>query len=217
MKLFKCAISITFSFIIIFSCKAQTNYGQNQPAIGLGVVQPTGFPYTFTFEGKKVGHYALGWYEDPLHIGAPMAYLSGYGGIRFFLGGSTRVFFSTAGNVGIGTTTPAERLSVNGNIRAKEVKVEMANWPDYVFQKDYALLPLDNLNAYIKESGHLPGIPTAKEVESDGVALAEMNRKLLEKVEELTLYLIEINETNRQIKEKNELLENRVSQLENPK
>ncbi|WP_257667149.1 hypothetical protein [Parapedobacter tibetensis] len=93
--------------------------------------------------------------------------------------------------VGIGTATPTERLSVNGNIRAKEIKVEVANWPDYVFQPDYRLTSLAELEAYINANGHLPGIPKASEVKAEGVALAEMNRKLLEKVEELTLHLIE--------------------------
>lgn len=105
--------------------------------------------------------------------------------------------------VGIGTATPTERLSVNGNIRAKEIKVETANWPDYVFQEDYDLISLGDLEAYIKENGHLPGIPTANEVESEGVALAEMNRKLLEKVEELTLYIIDLRKELDQVKKKN--------------
>lgn len=100
--------------------------------------------------------------------------------------------FIVNGRVGIGTTTPREHLSVNGNIRAKEVKVEAANWPDYVFLPDYPLIPLPALEAYIDEHGHLPGIPTADEVAADGIGLAEMNRKLLEKVEELTLHLIEL-------------------------
>ncbi|WP_257667151.1 hypothetical protein [Parapedobacter tibetensis] len=95
------------------------------------------------------------------------------------------------GNVGIGTITPVDKLSVNGRIRAKEVKVETANWPDYVFHEDYALQPLPELEAYIKQYGHLPGMPTAKEAEAEGIDLGEMNRKLLENVEQLTLHLIE--------------------------
>ncbi|SEL98541.1 hypothetical protein SAMN05421740_1201, partial [Parapedobacter koreensis] len=93
--------------------------------------------------------------------------------------------------VGIGTMDPAERLSVNGNIRAKEVKVEMANWPDYVFKRDYPLMPLPELETFINDNGHLPGIPSAIEAEASGIGLAEMNRRLLEKVEELTLHLLE--------------------------
>jgi len=94
------------------------------------------------------------------------------------------------GYVGIGTTTPQEKLSVNGNIRAKQIKVETANWPDYVFQKNYSNMPLPELSNYIAQHHHLPGIPSAAEVEKDGISLGEMNSKLLEKIEELTLHLI---------------------------
>lgn len=113
-----------------------------------------------------------------------------------------RMVIANDGNIGIGTVTPKERLSVNGNIRAKEIKVETANWPDYVFEENYPLISLENLEAHIKEKGHLPGIPTAEEVEADGMALAEMNRKLLEKVEELTLYILEQQREINQLKEK---------------
>ncbi|KQR70906.1 hypothetical protein ASF92_05725 [Pedobacter sp. Leaf176] len=98
---------------------------------------------------------------------------------------------AAGGNVGIGTTAPTERLSVKGKIRAQEVKVETANWPDYVFDQDYKILGLDELDAYIKLYKHLPDMPSAKEVESNGIALGEMNKQLLKKVEELTLHLID--------------------------
>jgi hypothetical protein len=99
-----------------------------------------------------------------------------------------------SGNVGIKTPTPREyELAVNGKIRAKEVKVETANWPDYVFKPDYQLNTLPELEAYIKANGHLPDVPAAAEVENEGVALGEMNKILLKKIEELTLLLIEQN------------------------
>jgi len=96
-------------------------------------------------------------------------------------------------NVGIGTLSPSEKLSVNGKIRAKEIKVENANWPDFVFAKSYGLPTLKETEKHIKEKGHLPGIPSAEEVKANGVDLGDMNAKLLQKIEELTLYLIEQN------------------------
>ncbi|MEO1255214.1 MAG: hypothetical protein AAFY41_10070 [Bacteroidota bacterium] len=95
------------------------------------------------------------------------------------------------GNVGIGTEEPSEKLSVNGTIRSKEVLVEASPWPDYVFAKDYDLLDVYEVEAYIQKNGHLPRIPSAKEVETGGIALAKMNALLLEKIEELTLYTIQ--------------------------
>jgi len=101
-----------------------------------------------------------------------------------------RMRITDDGNIGIGTTTPNEKLSVNGHIRAKAVKVEASNWPDYVFADDYELSTLKEVKNYIQAHKHLPGIPTEADVLKDGVNLGEINAKLLEKIEELTLYLI---------------------------
>lgn len=95
--------------------------------------------------------------------------------------------------VGIGTTNPTETLSVNGKIRAKEIKVEAAPWPDYVFNNSYQLPDLKDTERFIKENKHLPEIPSATEAEKDGINLGEMNAKLLKKIEELTLYLISLD------------------------
>jgi len=94
------------------------------------------------------------------------------------------------GNIGIGTLSPGSwKLAVNGNIRAKEIKVE-TGWSDFVFYKEYKLPTLIDVEKYIKENGHLKDIPSAKEVEENGIFLGEMDSKLLQKIEELTLYTI---------------------------
>jgi hypothetical protein len=96
-------------------------------------------------------------------------------------------------NIGTETANADYKLQVKGKVRAQEIKVETANWPDYVFAKDYALPSLKETEKHIQEKGHLPGIPSAEEVKSNGVDLGEMNAKLLKKIEELTLHLIEQN------------------------
>ncbi len=95
------------------------------------------------------------------------------------------------GQVGIGTSNPRQKLDVNGTIRAREIRVEASPWPDYVFEEDYDLPSLDETEKFIAQHKHLPEIPSAKEVENNGIALGEMNAKLLQKIEELTLHLIE--------------------------
>jgi len=97
------------------------------------------------------------------------------------------------GNVGIGTKKPNNKLDVNGTIHSKEVKVDMENWSDFVFKKEYNLQTLAEVEKYINEKGHLENIPSEEEVLKGGINLGEMNAKLLQKIEELTLYIIEQN------------------------
>ena len=94
--------------------------------------------------------------------------------------------------LGIGTTNiGSDKLAVNGTIHAKEVRVDMSGWSDYVFSPGYKLPPLPEVERYIKQHRHLSEIPSAKEVEENGVKLGEMNALLLRKIEELTLYVID--------------------------
>lgn len=111
------------------------------------------------------------------------------------------------GNVGIGTASPTEKLSINGKIRAREIKVETTGWADYVFEPSYQLPDLNETEQFIKEHKHLPEIPSAKEVAENGVNLGEMNSKLLKKIEELTLYLIEKDKQVTDLQERVKTLE----------
>jgi hypothetical protein len=99
----------------------------------------------------------------------------------------------SSGNVGIGTTVPDAKLAVKGTVHAQEVKVDLSvPGPDYVFESDYDLPTLKEIEAYINQNKHLPEVPSAKEMEEKGIDLGVMNMILLKKVEELTLHLIEV-------------------------
>src|SRR5690606_30841475 len=115
---------------------------------------------------------------------------SGAGRWNLYMNGTADNYL--AGNLGIGITNPAEKLSVNGNIRAREIKVEVTGWPDYVFESSYQLLDLLETERFINQNRHLPGIPSSSEVDKEGLNLGEMNAKLLQKIEELTLYVIDL-------------------------
>ncbi|WP_126244385.1 hypothetical protein [Chitinophaga rhizosphaerae] len=114
------------------------------------------------------------------------------------------------GSATIGTHTMATgtaKLAVEGTIAARKVKVQATGWPDFVFADDYALQPLDSVAAFVRANKHLPGIPSEAEVKKDGHDLGDMNARLLQKVEELTLYLIEMKKENADMKKRLEKLE----------
>lgn len=96
------------------------------------------------------------------------------------------------GNVGIGTINPTFKLSVNGTIRSKELRIN-TGWADYVFEDSYKLMPLTEVEKYIKANKHLPDIPEASLLQKEGVDVSAMQTKMMAKIEELTLYLIEAN------------------------
>jgi hypothetical protein len=108
-------------------------------------------------------------------------------------------------NVGIGTISPDARLTVNGTIHSKEVKVDTSiPVPDYVFASNYKLPSLEETKAFIDKNKHLPDIPSAKQMEKDGIKLGTMNILLLKKVEELTLHLIAQKEENQRLKDEHQ-------------
>mgnify|MGYP003582762675 CR=1 FL=1 len=137
------------------------------------------------------------------------------------------------GNTGVGTYTPNAKFHVNGAMLIGSNNSRVANgyslsvtgriictditslptssWPDYVFDKEYKIMPLDQLEASINKNKHLPNIPSAKEIETNGIAIGEMSRKTMEKIEELTLYIIELNKKNIALAEKVEKLEQQIA------
>ncbi|MEM0941527.1 MAG: hypothetical protein AAF600_15245 [Bacteroidota bacterium] len=120
------------------------------------------------------------------------------------------------GQVGIGTSSMgSHKLAVEGSIGAREVKVEPNGWSDFVFEKDYTLPTLEDVESYIQEKGHLKDIPSAEQVKESGILLGEMDAKLLKKIEELTLYVIDMNKRIVQLEEENSRLKNESSNSTN--
>lgn len=122
---------------------------------------------------------------------------SGWGDLMSFRGD---------GRVGIWTTSPANgyALSVNGKIICEELKVQLSeSWPDYIFSDSYPLMPLSGVEAFIKANHHLPGIPAASKIEAQGLNIGEMQKMMMEKIEELTLYIIQQQKEIETLKAKN--------------
>ena len=123
------------------------------------------------------------------------------------------VLAPTGGNVGIGTTNPSYKLSVAGTIRANEVIVTTGG-ADYVFSPTYRLRPLTEVAAYIKKNHHLPDIPSEAEVKQNGMGVGEIESKLLAKIEELTLHVIQAGERNRELQARVARIEGRSAKVE---
>jgi len=117
-------------------------------------------------------------------------------GLEFRTGGnSTKMSITSAGDVCINTTTPATgyKLSVYGNIICEELKVQLhANWPDYVFDENYSLPSISDLKNFVSANKHLPGIPSSVEVKEQGISVGDMQTKMMQKIEELSLYIIQL-------------------------
>jgi uncharacterized protein YbgA (DUF1722 family) len=176
----------------------------NQGNIGISRTKPNakldiGVPYSknqdeelrigFYPENDNNKYYGFGLNFKVDGNGMPTKHIVNYhDGIKYY-----SISFKK-GNVGIGTTEPGDyKLAVEGTIGAREVKVTLDNWSDFVFDSEYKLKDLEDVENYINDNKRLPDIPSESEVIANGVNLGEMNAKLLQKIEELTLYLIEQN------------------------
>lgn len=159
-------------------------------------------------------------FVESFRLGLKYASHEDNGYISFYRGGGTgggflglstsgleRIRIASNGDVGIGTSTPDDKLTVKGRIHAEEVKVDLSvPGPDYVFKEGYDLKSLEEVQKHIREKGHLPNIPSAAEMEENGVELGIMNMKLLEKIEELTLYTIAQEKRIKHLEKENKTL-----------
>lgn len=118
---------------------------------------------------------------------------------------SENIYYDGEGNIGIGTLNPDKKLTVNGTVHAEEVLVSAVG-ADFVFEDDYKLRTLEEVENYINENKHLPEIASAMEMKQNGVELGDMGTKLLQKIEELTLYAIELKKKNKELSEKIEAM-----------
>ena len=137
--------------------------------------------------------------QSGLYVQHTESWIGHVSGQNYFRGNT--IFAETNENdkVGIGTASPDAKLTVKGDIHTQEVIVDLegAVAPDFVFEEDYDLKSLEETDEYIQANKHLPEIPSALEMEENGLELKAMNLKLLQKVEELTLHLIEQNKINK--------------------
>lgn len=152
----------------------------------------SGMSYPFT--GSDLGHLIL---QPRTSLPRDILFVTGDGDdIRMVVKGN--------GNIGVGTINSDAKLAVRGDIHTQEVKVDLNGSvaPDFVFEHNYRLPTLEETEKFIQDNKHLPGVPSSQEMEENGIELKEMNLKLLQKVEELTLYLIDQNKEIRELKEK---------------
>ncbi|MDR2037052.1 MAG: hypothetical protein LBQ60_03930 [Bacteroidales bacterium] len=169
----------------------------------------------FNYDQIDWGHYSLGWISDSSTPGSEALWMSGYGGIKFFTHGEYRMAINIAGDVGIGTTTPTAKLTVAGDILAREIRVEANAGADFVFEENYLLKPLKEVEQFIAENKHLPDIAPADTMIQNGVNMGEFQIQLLQKIEELTLYMIQLGKQNEILQQQLSLQQLIIDELKN--
>jgi hypothetical protein len=181
-------------------------FRRNSGDVGIGTTTPTTKLEVLTPDANwgmlhtngtvRVGTYvgsSGGWVATQTNN--PLYFATGLGTTNDF----AQITLLTNGNVGIGTLNPTYPLSVNGTIQAKEVRVE-TGWSDFVFAKNYKLPSLNDVEKYIDKNKHLEGIPSADDIQKNGLAVADVQTKMMQKIEELTLYVIELQKEVDQLK-----------------
>jgi hypothetical protein len=191
--------------------------------VGIGTTSPTSQLHVFSANNKAALFERAGSDKFGFEISGTIFGLydyttnSGAGKYLWKTSSGNLFFVESTGSIGIGTVTldPAYILNVNGKIKAEELKVVVDVPADYVFAPSYSLMPLSEVSKFVKANSHLPNVPSAEEIKREGWQVGEMNNKLLEKVEELTLYLIEMQNQISELKKENADLKKHFEVLAN--
>ena len=223
------------AILIINYCFGQTNLFPSSGNVGIGTTNPQaklhvvgdlrvdGGYYIRSPDGNEAGILQASG-EAGTYNGVRIVANRGDGSIIFCTNpsaGTTEIArFANNGNLGIGTTVPQSKLAVNGTVTAKQVKVTQTGWPDDVFQKDHHIPSLDSIETYINRNSRLPGIPSQKDIAKQGLDIGDMQKKQMQKIEELTLYIIEMDkrlnhqdERIRQLQEENNSLKQQLHKI----
>jgi hypothetical protein len=199
----------------------QGNTTTNKISVG----GPVGFVFTSDPLNRTLkSHWLKGSPVDPGVVRFECTSAASIAGWEFYNSDQNKTLLyvrQATGNVGIGTADPKTRLAVNGEVLAKKVRVTPNNWSDFVFDSSYHLPSLQYVAHFIAQHKHFPDIPSAKEVSDNDLELGQNQAKLLQKIEEMTLYLIAqekaLREREQRINERQQLLnerERRLSALE---
>jgi hypothetical protein len=194
---------------------------QNNGNVGVGTMNPQANLHIGKQEAPacSIGQSTRLILQPYGHTGGPWKFIcrdnASSAFLDLFYGDTHSITIHHSGSVGIGTTTPDQKLTVKGKIHAEEVIVDL-NVPvaDYVFAKDYSLMPLHKVEQYVQQNSHLPDIPSAAEIKEQGLSMGEMQNKLLKKIEEQTLYIISLNKQITQQNDQMQQLEKRIKELE---
>ena len=205
-------VNVTGSYVGSFDAKGINSTFIANPGYGYGVYGTGGYmgvrgqADATTYTGSAYGVYGAATGTVGTRIGV---FGTATGGTENWGGYFSTKVFATEMRIGTTQAAAGYLLAVDGKVICEELRIQNATlWPDYVFSEDYKLKNIDDLEKEIQTAKHLPGVPSAEEVKENGVAVGEMQRIMMEKIEELTLYVI-------QLKKENDKLNARINQVEN--
>ncbi|WPU95632.1 hypothetical protein SNE25_08885 [Mucilaginibacter sabulilitoris] len=193
---------------------ADFQIGNGSVALSFGSANSANLHYGTSYIGFNAARASTGWTVagNGVNNGGGVIYSDVFGNIYMAPIASNGAGVQTLADLDIKSNI-AFSITPAGVVRAKQIKVETTNWPDYVFKKDYQLPSLTDVKAYIDQNQHLPEIPSEQEIAKDGLNLGEMNKLLMKKVEELTLYLIEKDKEKTEQEQTNKVLTAQISEL----